>query len=86
MFDFFGNLGSSISNFDYSKFFDGLDKYTKPLALAGGIWSGYNQQKMAKKQFDLQKDAYNYNKMLSEENRKRRDDVDKAFNLGFGNG
>jgi hypothetical protein len=64
---------------------DTIDKYSRPISLLGGIWGGYNQQNMAKKQFGLQSDAYNYNKMLSEENRKRRTDMDKAFNTGFGN-
>ena len=51
----------------------------------GGLWGAYNQQKMAKKNFGLQQDAYNYNKMLSEEERKRRDIQDRAISNAFAN-
>lgn len=51
---------------------------------AGSLWGAYNQQKMGKKMFDLQKDAYNYNKMLSQNELNRRDkfenDLWNAYN------
>ncbi|EAJ5683110.1 hypothetical protein BBZ05_04315 [Campylobacter lari] len=40
--------------------------------LAGGLWGGYEEQKMAKKNFELQKDAYNFNKYLAQEELRRR--------------
>ncbi|WP_348518106.1 hypothetical protein [Campylobacter sp. CCS1377] len=40
--------------------------------LGANIWSGYNQQKMADKNFELQKDAYNFNKYLANEELRRR--------------
>ncbi|WP_065842885.1 hypothetical protein [Campylobacter fetus] len=52
---------------------------------AGGLWGAYNQQKMAKDNFKLQKDAFDYNKMLSEEERKRRDRADKSLVNAFSN-
>jgi hypothetical protein len=62
-----------------------LDNVLKPVGMAGGLWSAYNQQRMADKQFKLQKNAYEYNKALSEEERKRRLEMDKSFNFGYGN-
>ncbi|CAM4031441.1 hypothetical protein [Campylobacter armoricus] len=40
--------------------------------LAGGLWGGYEEQKMAKKNFKLQEDAYNFNKYLAQEELRRR--------------
>ena len=90
----FLNNSLTSNNFNFGKYLldgingvgDFMDKYSQPIGMAAGIWSGYNSQKMAKKQYELQKDAYNYNKMLSEEERKRRVDADKNFNLGMGHG
>lgn len=62
-----------------------LDGIASLVGNIGGAWGAYNQQKMAKKNFALQQDAYNYNKMLSEEERKRRDIQDKAINQAFAN-
>lgn len=57
-------------------------------ALAGGagaLWGAYNQQKMAKDNFKLQKEAFDYNKMLSEEERKRRNLADQNLANAWGN-
>lgn len=41
--------------------------------LAMGAYGAYNQQKMAKKNFDLQQQAFNYNIAQNEELKKRQD-------------
>jgi hypothetical protein len=61
-----------------------MDNLLKPVGLGGQLWGAYNQEKMAKKQYKLQKDAYNYNKELSEEERQRRSLMDEAFANGYG--
>lgn len=69
------------------KFFtDGsnMDNIIKPIATAGGLWGAYNQQRMAKEQHKLTKDAYNYGKALTEEERRRRATAEANFNSGFG--
>ena len=40
---------------------------------------------MGNKIYDMQKSAFDYNKMLSEEERKRRDQQDANFSQGFAN-
>ena len=64
--------------------FDFLSNNTKGLGAAGSLWSAYNQMNMGKNIYGLQKDAFDYNKMLSEEERKRRDQAGANFNAGFG--
>lgn len=48
--------------------------------LAGGLYSAINQQKMAKKNFNLQKDAYDFNKFLSNEELKRKNKAEQQLN------
>lgn len=54
-----GSLFSGAKDFLGSDAFKGL---TNLAGTAGGLLQGFQQQKMANKQFDLQKDAYNLNK------------------------
>ena len=65
--------------------FNWFDANSKGLGAIGGLWGAYNQQNMANKMYGMQKDAFNYNKMLSEEERKRRDAQDANFASGFAN-
>ncbi|EAU00322.1 hypothetical protein [Campylobacter curvus] len=44
----------------------GTPNWLMAAGIAGSLYGGYQQEKMAKKQFDLQKDAYDFNKMLSQ--------------------
>ena len=62
-----------------------MDKYSQPIGTLGGLYSAYNQQHMANKMYGLQKDAYNYNKMLSEREKKKQDQAQASFQTGFTN-
>ena len=62
-----------------------LNDNSKGLGAIGGLWGAYNQQNMGNKMMGLQEDAFNYNKMLSEEERKRRAQADSNMSTGFAN-
>ena len=57
----------------------------KGLGAIGGLWGAFNQYDMSNKMFKLQKDAFTYNKSLSELERKRREQADANFAQGFAN-
>lgn len=44
----------------------GTPNWLTALGAGGALWSAYNQSKMAKKAFNLNKDAFDFNKMLSQ--------------------
>lgn len=44
----------------------GVPNWLTALGAGGALWGAYNQNKMAKKVFNLNKDAYDFNKMLSQ--------------------
>lgn len=72
--------------FDFGKSgLDFINKNSQGLGAVGGLWSAYNQYNMGNKMFDLQKSAFDYNKMLSEEERKRREQGDTNLAQGFAN-
>jgi len=76
----FSNIG------DYAnKGFDFLNNNSKALMGAGSMLGAYNQYNMGNKVYELQKDAFDYNKMLSEEERKRREQGDTNLSAGFAN-
>lgn len=62
-----------------------LNSNAQGIGVLGGLYSAYTQQDMANKSFDLQRQAFNYNKMLSEREKKRQEDAEKAMQLGFAN-
>ena len=64
---------------------DFLNTYSKPIGMVGGLYSAYNQQSMGNKMFKIQKDSYNYNKLLSEREESRRQQAETNFNTGFAN-
>ncbi|MDL0090023.1 hypothetical protein [Campylobacter gastrosuis] len=74
--DFLGglsSLGSAIGNglksgWEWLKGTDnnGTSNALTALGTLGALYNGYEQNKMAKKNFALQKDAYDFNKMLSQ--------------------
>lgn len=86
--------GSKIAN--TPSFWDGLTKFgskatnwmnknSDAIGTIGGLAGGYMQYDMAQKQYDMQKQAFNYNKMLSEREKKRQEEAENAFALGFQN-
>ena len=62
-----------------------LNDNSKGLGAIGGLWGAYNQYDMGNKMYDLQKDSYAYNKALSEREKKRQEDAEKAMQYGFSN-
>lgn len=82
------NFNNLLKNLDLgfvTKGFDYMDKYSKPLGAVGGIWSAYNQQNMSNNMYDLSKQAFDYNKYLSNLELKRRDDADKNLLAAYQN-
>jgi len=71
---------------DYAgKGFDWFNDNSKGLGTAGSLWGAYNQMNMGNKVYGLQKQAFDYNKSLSEEERQRRKDFDSNLSTGFAN-
>ncbi|NCB79638.1 MAG: hypothetical protein EOM41_06695 [Bacilli bacterium] len=62
-----------------------LNDNAKGLGTMGQLWGAYNQYDMGNKIYDLQKNAFDYNKALSEEERKRRAQSDSNLASGFSN-
>lgn len=77
---FLGNIGNT-----FNKGFDWFNDNAKGLGTIGSLWGAYNQYNMGNKIYGLQKDAFDYNKMLSEEERKRRAQNDASLATGFAN-
>lgn len=55
----------------------------KLLGYGGALWGAYNQQKQAKKMFDLQKQAFDFNKMLSNRQLERENMAQQNLNDAF---
>ncbi|MCH3742141.1 hypothetical protein [Campylobacter coli] len=83
---FLNGLKNSFSNFgdwlfkssDTNKITN-FDRLGNVLGAGGALYGAYNQQKMAKKNFDLQKDAYNFNKFLANEELNRRKNMENKL-------
>lgn len=62
----------------------GTPNWMNAAGLAGGLYSGLQQQKAANKALQMQQDAYNFNKMLSQREIDRQDraqqDLYNAYN------
>lgn len=62
----------------------GTPAWLQAAGLAGGLYSGLQQQKAANKVLQMQQDAYNFNKMLSQREIDRQDraqqDLYNAYN------
>ena len=85
MLNFLENIGSGITNG-----LTGLDNYAGQFSNLGGLiggagalYSAYQKQRNAKKELALQKDAFNFNKMLAQRQIDRQnradDDLYRAF-------
>lgn len=64
---------------------DYFNKNSKAIGVLGGLYGAYNTQDMAGKNFNLQRDAFNYNKMLSKRQIKRQDASDASLKAAFNN-
>ncbi|RAZ38054.1 hypothetical protein [Campylobacter hyointestinalis] len=87
MWDFLSNIGSNISN-GLTNLNDFADNYSNLGGLMGGagmLYSAYQQQKNAKKQMDLQRDAFNFNKALSQREIDRQNKADEDLYQAFRN-
>lgn len=87
MLNFLGNIGSSITNG-----LTGLNNYAGNFSNLGGLiggagalYSAYQRQRNAKKQMDLQKNAFNFNKMLSQREIDRQNKADDDLYQAFRN-
>ena len=92
--DFIKPVTDGFSSLNKTVGFDGgllgnastfLNDNSKAIGALGGLYSAYSTQDMAKKQYKLQKDAYNFNKMLSEREMENQDDAKNQFAYGFSN-
>ena len=76
----FSGIGDTLG-----KGFNWFNDNSKGLGAMGSMWGAYNQYNMGNKVFDLQKQAFDYNKMLSEEERKRREQGDTNLSNAYMN-
>lgn len=74
-------MGTNFLNSLGKWFSDGnnLQNFGMALSGAGNIYGAYNQQKMAKKLYNMQVADYNRQK-------KRQEEAERNFNAGFGGG
>lgn len=70
---------------DIGKAFGGWDKIGDFVGGVGSLWGAYNQSKMAKKNFKMQQDAFNFNKALQNREIRRQDENDKRLATGYSN-
>lgn len=80
----FGNIGSPIIR-GVGSGMDFLNDNSKGLGAGASLWGAYNQYNMGNQMMNLQKDAYAYNKALSEREKKRQEDAEKQMQYGFSN-
>ncbi|MDU2008920.1 MAG: hypothetical protein E6738_04660 [Campylobacter concisus] len=55
----------------------GVPNWLTALGTGGALWSAYNQNKAAKQAFKLNKDAYDFNKMLSQRQLQRENQANQ---------
>ena len=85
MLNFLGNIGSGITSG-----LTGLDNYAGQFSNLGGLiggagalYSAYQKQRNAKKQMDLLKDEFNFNKMLTQRQIDRQNKADDDLYQAF---
>ncbi|MBZ7949689.1 hypothetical protein [Campylobacter molothri] len=74
-----GNFGDWLFKENNTNKITNFDKLSNILGGAGALYGAYNQQKMAKKNFDLQKQAFDFNKYLSNEELRRRANIENKL-------
>jgi hypothetical protein len=86
-FDFMGTLnkGASYLGGALDKGMSWANKNSDTIGALGGLYGAYSQHQMGQDMYKLQKDAYNYNKMLSEREKKRQEEAEMALAQGFNN-
>lgn len=80
-----GGFWDKLSNWLGGSDQNGTPNWLTAAGAGGALYGGYQQQKMAKKQYDLQKDAYNFNKMLSQRQIDKENEAQRNLNLGWAN-
>lgn len=84
-YDALGNTVNPATTGIFQNGFNWLNDNSKGLSAATNLWGAYNQYNMANKTYDLQKDAYNYNKYLSDLAIKRQNQQDSNLATGYAN-
>lgn len=80
MLDYLSTLGKN-----YADYFANANNFGQIVGNLGNLWGAYNQNKMAKKQFNLQKQAFDYNKMLSDREIERQNRADNELWEAYNN-
>ncbi|TKX30497.1 hypothetical protein [Campylobacter estrildidarum] len=74
-----GNFGDWLFKENNANKITNFDKLNNIFGGASVLYDAYNQQKMAKKNFDLQKQAFDFNKYLSNEELRRRANMENKL-------
>ncbi|MEE3744621.1 hypothetical protein [Campylobacter porcelli] len=87
MLDFLKGIGSGLSNglTNLNNFAGEFKNLGGLIGGAGALYSAYQQQRNAKKQMDLQKEAFNFNKMLTQREIDRQNRADDDLYQAFRN-
>ncbi len=64
---------------------DWMSDNSKALGAGGQLFSAFSQYNMGNKIYGMQKDAYNYNKSLTEREKKRQEQAEANLAQGFAN-
>lgn len=63
---------------------NGVSNWQNVLGLGGNIYGAYQQQKAAKDALNLQKDAFNWNKMLSQREIDKQNRAQNSLDTAWG--
>lgn len=84
-YDALGNVTSPATTGLFQNSANWLMDNSKGLSAATNLWGAYNQYNMGNKIYDLQKNAYDYNKYLSDLAIKRQNQQDSNLATGYAN-
>ena len=87
MLDFLKGIGSGLSNglTNLNNSVGNWDNLGGLIGGAGALYSAYQQQRNAKKELALQKEAFNFNKMLTQREIDRQNRADDDLYQAFRN-